>query len=113
MPRAPRTPCTASPTCPELVDRPGPCAAHAREKRAARRERETWANYGAEWPTLRRNVLREEPYCRLCPALSTDVDHIVPLRHGGTNARVNLQALCHSCHSRKTARENHFGGAPR
>ncbi|MGZ6527901.1 MAG: HNH endonuclease [Actinomycetota bacterium] len=29
---------------------------------------------------------------------------------GGTNDRANLQALCHRCHSRKTAPENGFGG---
>lgn len=112
MPRNPRTPCTADPHCPELVDTPGPCATHAREKRARRRADETWADYGTDWPTVRHHVLIEEPQCRSCAAPSVDVDHITPLRLGGTNARENLQALCHPCHSRKTARENNFGGAP-
>ncbi|MGZ6536385.1 MAG: HNH endonuclease [Actinomycetota bacterium] len=41
---------------------------------------------------------------------ATEVDHITPQRIGGTNDRANLQALCHRCHSRKTALENGFGG---
>lgn len=31
-----------------------------------------------------------------------EVDHIVPLRDGGTNTRSNLQALCSTCHNAKT-----------
>lgn len=34
------------------------------------------------------------------------VDHIVPLKDGGTHAFSNLQSLCRSCHSRKTALED-------
>jgi len=56
-------------------------------------------------------VLNREPLCREClkqgrltPA--TEVDHIVPLASGGTNDLENLQPLCHSCHSRKTAKED-------
>jgi 5-methylcytosine-specific restriction protein A len=40
-----------------------------------------------------------------------EVDHIVPLSEGGNNSLDNLQALCKSCHSRKTVLENGgFGG---
>lgn len=31
-----------------------------------------------------------------------EVDHIVPLRDGGTNTRANLQVLCLPCHHAKT-----------
>lgn len=31
-----------------------------------------------------------------------EVDHILPLRDGGTNARGNLQVLCVPCHAAKT-----------
>jgi len=35
----------------------------------------------------------------------TEVDHIIPRQDGGDNSRENLQSLCKSCHSRKTAKE--------
>ena len=41
--------------------------------------------------------------------LATEVDHIVPKSAGGTDAMDNLQALCKSCHSRKTAKEGRWG----
>lgn len=54
---------------------------------------------------LRDAVLDEaEGICELCgkePA--TTVDHIVPVKYGGTNDRGNLQAACLSCNSRKGA----------
>lgn len=40
---------------------------------------------------------------------ATDVDHVTPLRRGGTNDPANLQALCHPCHSRKTCAETFRG----
>lgn len=62
---------------------------------------------------LRLMVLRAEPLCRDClgrgrTTAATDVDHIIPLRDGGTNELSNLQPLCHSCHSKITVR--HDGG---
>lgn len=49
-----------------------------------------------------------------CVSPATDCDHIIP--HGGDWDLFirpdNLQALCHSCHSRKTAAEDRgFGNA--
>ena len=61
---------------------------------------------GGAWQKLRASVLAGEPLCRLCTAQgltvpATDVDH----RDGdpSNNDLVNLQPLCHECHSRKTA----------
>lgn len=58
------------------------------------------------WQKLRASVLAGEPLCRHCTArgltvVATDLDH----RDGdpGNNDPVNLQPLCHECHSRKTA----------
>lgn len=34
---------------------------------------------------------------------ATVVDHIKPLARGGTHDKGNLQALCVTCHNRKTA----------
>jgi len=72
----------------------------------ARRGSSAARGYGATWQRLRKLVLHDEPVCRThgCGQLATDVDHIVALAKGGTNERTNLQALCHACHSRKTAR---------
>lgn len=64
---------------------------------------------GAAWQKLRAHVLSCEPLCRDCTARgltepATDVDH----RDGdpGNNDLTNLQPLCHSCHSLKTARDH-------
>jgi len=37
---------------------------------------------------------------------ATEVDHIVSRKRGGADDESNLQALCKSCHSRKTALES-------
>ncbi|TMV68614.1 HNH endonuclease [Thioclava sp. BHET1] len=64
------------------------------------------------WRKARLVFLREHPLCLSCAELglvvaATDVDHIMP--HRGDLAkfrdRSNWQALCHACHSRKTAAE--------
>ncbi len=52
-------------------------------------------------------MLAEEPFCRECAKhnrieIATDVDHIIPLRSGGTHDRENLAPLCAACHSKKT-----------
>jgi len=46
--------------------------------------------------------------------IATHVDHVVPRSAGGTDAWSNLQPLCASCHSRKTAlHDGGFGRARR
>lgn len=37
-----------------------------------------------------------------------DIDHKIPIANGGFNSLYNLQALCKSCHKRKTAKETYF-----
>ncbi len=46
---------------------------------------------------------------RTTPA--TELDHVVPLHKGGTDADDNLQAICTECHRKKTALEQ--GKTPR
>jgi 5-methylcytosine-specific restriction protein A len=117
---APRS--CASPGCPGLVSRDQgshcanhqpPTAAPRSLGRPARDERGSASSrgYGVAWRRLRLTILAAEPLCRACAAQgrtrgATDVDHIVPLARGGTNARENLQPLCHECHGSKTATED-------
>lgn len=67
---------------------------------------------GSAGVKLRRQVLREEPICRVCLAADTlpilpsrDVDHIVPLFEGGSNDRSNLQGICDPHHKAKSTAE--------
>ena len=106
--------------CQELT-RSSFCEAHKDEEE--KRKREMWkrtnANrpssaklgYGRRWQRLRKMQLAREPLCRECDGIATQVDHIVPKSEGGTDDQENLQSLCHSCHSRKTAREMRRGPA--
>jgi 5-methylcytosine-specific restriction enzyme A len=70
-----------------------------------RRARRRSARIGPGWQRARRQVLDEEPHCRLCGNQATQVDHIVPTFRGGSSERDNLQALCASCHLAKTTAE--------
>lgn len=92
------------PGCPALTQG-GRCLAH---RRAHERRRGTPAQrgYNAQWRRIRRLILARDPICRICCVVpSTEVDHIKPLRQGGTHEPANLQALCGSCHRTKTARQ--------
>jgi 5-methylcytosine-specific restriction protein A len=114
--------CTAAvPVGQKYCDRHAGKAADAeaaRNRFAARRrqlEKGTSAarGYGHRWRKLRAWYLAGHPFCEECAkrhivTKATDVDHIVP--HRGDPALFwdadNLQALCHACHSRKTAAED-------
>lgn len=92
------------PRCPERAVYRGRCQHHARQ-----RERQTHPNKGIynskRWRLLRRRVLFEQPLCD-CGEIATDVDHIVPIEHGGPVwSRQNLKARCGPCHARKTRAE--------
>jgi 5-methylcytosine-specific restriction protein A len=59
------------------------------------------------WRTIRRQVWERDggrcrgPYCRDAPPISLEaaqIDHRVPLSHGGTNELDNLRTLCRRCH---------------
>jgi 5-methylcytosine-specific restriction protein A len=101
MPTAPRSFCLF-PRCPNRVPS-GYCQQHERPTSTARL-------YTYAWRQARLVFLRDHPLCVACmregfvePA--TDVDHIQP--HRGNDElfwnRESWQALCASCHSRKTA----------
>ena len=112
MASKPLRPCR-HPGCPELV-RDGWCARHKPQPlgRRASAEWHGWYSLPIWTRDLRPTQLLREPWCRECAKAgrrvrATDVDHIRD--HRGDWAlftdRSNLQSLCHSCHSRKTMRE--------
>ena len=52
--------------------------------------------------SLRFEILRRDNFaCRYCgakaPFVALHVDHVIPRKHGGTNARWNLTAACQAC----------------
>lgn len=112
MPSASLVPCRDR-LCPELIPRgskwcPTHRTEHYRRQDAARTNKAERKLYqSARWRKIRAIVLAEEPLCRACRrAASREVDHIVPVANGGAMwDRANLQALCKSDHSRKTASE--------
>lgn len=107
MSTRPRSPCQVA-GCPAFAVERGRCADHVRQDRQQRRLTETPRpsfrdrGYGNGWDGIRARVLTLTPRCRHCGAQATVVDHIVPLRQGGTHALSNLQALCVKHHNEKT-----------
>jgi 5-methylcytosine-specific restriction protein A len=89
----------------------GRCTAHTRNNRntnAYAKVVHAWY-CSKRWQDIRADVIRAEPFCKLCIArglrvLTVDVDHIRP--HKGDPYLFwnleNLQGLCKACHSRKT-----------
>ena len=106
MPTAALRPCM-EPKCPALLSSGSRCAAHTRPPRRTpdMRASPSARGYDRAWQRIRAAVLAEDPDCRTCGAAAVLVDHIVPIRSGGSNDRLNLQPLCTPCHNRKTAAE--------
>ena len=112
MPRIPDHPC-AHPGCPRLVARGRKhCDIHAcmhpEESRSAASR-----GYDRRWQKARKRFLESHPLCEECKkrgryVAATDVDHIVAHRGDQTLFwdQNNWCALCHSCHSKKTAAED-------
>lgn len=88
------------------VSRPGlrvPAVKPAGELRGSAAKR----GYDRTWQRLRLAHLGRQPLCVRCAKPAKHVDHIQPIAKGGPRLDpANLQSLCHSCHSRKTATED-------
>lgn len=113
MPKSAKKPC-GYPGCPELVSS-GRCPKH---KIANQRDNSCYRDplvvalyNSSRWKGMRRLQLIAFPWCAACLTVSiyaaaTTADHVVPHR-GDPELFYNgeLQSLCFSCHSRKTAGE--------
>ena len=109
MPKLPPKPCT-HPSCKAYATKQGRCDEHQVKpwsQRATKVKRMT----SAQWEKLRKAVMRRDSYlCQECQRQGIvregkEADHIKPLSLGGNDSLHNLELLCKSCHSSKTARE--------
>lgn len=116
MPNRPKKPC-AHPGCPNLTGgNNGGCDEHGDYNRTQYdRSRGTAASrgYDSAWSRFAKVYRTQHPLCAACErqgrvAPTEQVDHIIPLTtwSGTKYDPVNLQGLCRSCHTRKTAAES-------
>jgi len=101
MPKRPGTLRTPRPDTPVL--------AYPAASQGNRQKRRLLPTNSSAWIAIRAQVLTREPLCRICASkgitcAASHVDHIDS--SNPSNARSNLQPLCASCHSRKTAAED-------
>ena len=114
-------PCS-KPGCPELVGS-GRCPRHTVAQHQDDRSRRGSSNdrgYTSRWRRYAQDYLAQHQLCRECGEYARCVDHVIPWRRGKTSIEreqlfwdpSNHQALCASCHSRKTATEDGGWGNP-
>ena len=114
MPYKPLKPCSY-PGCPNLTDKRY-CHKHKKltdkQYNKYHRNREAEKIYNSkDWRVLRRKKLELNAECENCLQngriiRAAIVDHITPIKKGGAMFDMrNLQSLCWSCHSRKSAKE--------
>ncbi len=86
---------------------------HERRESEGRRGSAAIRGYGAKWRTARKAFLKRNPLCFECQGkgilkAAAVVDHIIP--HKGDPGlfwdESNWQALCKTCHDRKTAKSD-------
>jgi 5-methylcytosine-specific restriction protein A len=108
-----QTPLHRCSSCQRLVA--GRCPHCVKTRDRARPNAAQRGYLSPRWRALRAFHLKHHPLCAACwrrggrTTLATCVDHIVP--HQGPDTplfwdRTNLQSLCASCHSRKTATQD-------
>ena len=60
----------------------------------------------ANWPVVRRKVLRLSDVCYLCGTRGADeVDHVIPRHKGGGDSVDNLRPVHRACHAKKSSAE--------
>jgi 5-methylcytosine-specific restriction enzyme A len=107
MPTSWSNPCSV-PGCHMTTKTGQFCTPHRKEKKAAhdaKRPRAAQRGYDAEWQKTRTAIIRQRPVCEYCGGPGEIVDHILPVREGGTNDAENLMTLCRRCHGAKTSKD--------
>ena len=62
----------------------------------------------SRWKKVRLRILQRDSYtCAYCGDSANEVDHIVPLKRGGSDDPENLVACCRTCNIRK--KDTHIG----
>lgn len=115
MSTRPQQPCSY-PGCPNLVTS-GRCQVHAASSLGGwKRDPSRQRLYDRRWQKFRAAFLAEHPWCVLCERIgimtpAEHVDHVNPHK-GDPQAfwKGPFQALCPSCHSRKTVEEQRSEG---
>jgi 5-methylcytosine-specific restriction enzyme A len=113
MPRKPLKPCRY-PGCSELTENRY-CSKHQKQidSKYNKFNRPFKKLYNSRWRKRRKQFLQEHPLCESCKKrdvinAATVVDHVIP--HKGDERLFwdenNWQALCKSCHDKKTAKED-------
>lgn len=95
----------AEPGCHALIRAGARCPTHDTGRPVDTRPPAAHRGYNARWRRTRARHLRAHPDCEVCDQPATQVHHLDgagPLAPAGHDPE-NLQALCHSCHSRITA----------
>ena len=102
------------PGCVRSISSPGFCEKHLNTSDGwshTNRASSSARGYDWKWRKTRDSIMeRDSGLCQHCleqglliPA--AEVDHIVSRANGGNDDSTNLQAICRSCHSKKTNRE--------
>lgn len=103
MPALAARPCTY-PGCGTLITTGSRCETHQWRDRKWPRLR------GPALQRMRLRVFTEQHFhCAMCGRLTDnlELDHIIPVSHGGKDDRHNLQGLCpEPCHRQKTLSES-------
>lgn len=104
------------PACPKVSWKGHYCTEHATSINKTNREtretndatlRESQEFYqSTRWRKLRNWFIKQNPICLHCGRPAQEIDHIQPIRQGGSAMSVdNLQSLCTSCHAIKSNKE--------
>jgi 5-methylcytosine-specific restriction enzyme A len=90
------------------------CSMHRKEAKARHdlnRPNAHKRGYDSQWKRTRDAFIRNSPVCEFCGGPAEVIDHIVPIRCGGSSDEDNTQSLCRKCHALKTASDMKFYGA--